>query len=62
MAKSTVANQTIITLRLTPQLAERLDAWWRSEVEREGDVRVVSRNEVIAKLLDAGLLAVARNQ
>lgn len=60
VAKSTVANQTIITLRLTPQLAKRLDAWWRSEVEREGGVRVVSRNEVIARLIDAGLVALAK--
>lgn len=58
MARSTVVNQTIISLRLTPQLAERVDAWWRAEVEREGGVRVVSRNEVIARLIDAGLKAV----
>ena len=59
MAKSTVANQTIMSLRLTPQLAERVDAWWRAESERQAGLRSVSRNEAIVRLIDAGLASMA---
>lgn len=62
MGKSTVPNQTIISLRLTPQLAKRLDEWWKKEVKRESGIRTISRNEVIAKLIDAGLVSFAKEQ
>jgi len=61
MAKAVVVNQTILSVRLTPQLAERVDAWWRLECVREAGVRNVSRNEAIAKLLHMGLEAAVAN-
>lgn len=51
-----------ISVRFPPALVERIDAYWRAEMEREAGVRYVSRNEVIAKLVDAGLLTAANGQ
>lgn len=46
-----------ISVRLPVPLIARINERWRREKQRESGVRKVSRNEVIARLIDAGLIA-----